>query len=233
MHNIKILFILLLASLPDIASGQWRVGATGGTTLNHYVIDKHYMEDWHYDNGCGATFGVFGQYDFMTWKKWTFGVRADLNWAQKNHKAYRNQLSEGETKAVDYTFYNNYLQLPVMANINFGRKLKGFINLGIYGAYWLTNNVKGHSSYGSMKSRIRTLLTEESKVAFDGKRDQRWEFGLIGGIGGEWQFALHWGVHLELRYYRGLTSKQKDYMQTNDPRYNDTFALQTGLSYIF
>lgn len=206
---------------------------TGGATLNHYTIDKHYMEDWHYDDGWGATIGIMGQYDFLKWKKWQLGFRTELNWTQKDHKAYRNLLSEGEDKAVDYTFYNNYLQLPVMASINFGGKWKGFIDLGFYGAYWLTNNAKGHSSYGSSTSGIRTLLTEERKVAFDGKRDQRYDFGLIGGIGGEWQFALHLSVHLELRYYRGLISTQKDYMQIKDPRYNDTFALQAGLSYIF
>ena len=59
-----------MAILPSAANAQWRIGLTGGGTLNHYTIDKHYMEDWHYGYGIGATIGISTQYDFLKfWKK--------------------------------------------------------------------------------------------------------------------------------------------------------------------
>ena len=75
------LLILVLTLFSFAARAQWRAGVTVGTTSNHYVFDRQYMSDYNSKDRWGLTMGVSGQYNFTDW----LGVRADLNWTQKNY----------------------------------------------------------------------------------------------------------------------------------------------------
>ena len=124
------LTVALLTALT--VQAQWRVGVTGGADYNVFSMDKQYMTDYKIDGRWGATVGVSGQYDVNEW----LGVRADLNWTQKNYRKRRVVLYD-----TDYKLRNNYIQLPVMASFSFGsEKLRGFCNLGVYGGYWLNGH---------------------------------------------------------------------------------------------
>lgn len=161
-----------------------------------------------------------GQYDILDW----LGVRAELDYVQKNHQQMRT-LEE-----TDCRITNSYLQLPVMASFSFGgTKLRGFCHVGAYGGYWLNSRIKGVA--------INHLIIEsydiDEDIPFDSERDQRWDFGFLGGLGMEYRFASHWAAQVEMRYYYSVVSTQKDYMRVKDPKYNSTLALQAGVCYFF
>ena len=203
------------------AQAQWRVGVTGGADYNVFSMDQQYMTDYKVDGRWGVTLGVTGQYDVNDW----LGVRADLNWTQKNYRHSRVVYSD-----VNYKLTNNYLQLPVMASFRFGgERLRGFCNLGVYGAYWLNSNRKG-SDWNSFANKTTEF---DEKVDFYDTRDQRWDCGLVGGIGLEYLITNHWAAQAEVRYYYSTTSTTKQYMKNKDYRYNSTTAIQIGASYIF
>ena len=171
------------------AQAQWRVGVTGGADYNVFSMDQQYMTDYKVDGRWGVTLGVTGQYDVNDW----LGVRADLNWTQKNYRHSRVVYSD-----VNYKLTNNYLQLPVMASFRFGgERLRGFCNLGVYGAYWLNSNRKG-SDWNSFANKTTEF---DEKVDFYDTRDQRWDCGLVGGIGLEYLITNHWAAQAEVRYY--------------------------------
>ena len=199
---------------------QWRVGVTGGTDYNLYTMDIQYESDWKTEGRWGATVGITGQYDVTNW----LGVRADLNWMQKNYRHYRERLP------ISYRYFNDYLQLPVMASLSVGgKKLRGFVNLGVYGGYWLSSHREGYeTNIFSVK-----YYSFSEKVEFDSERDQRWDFGLVGGVGLEYCFAKHWAAQVEARCYYSTTSVQKQYMRVKDYRYNNTIAIQAGVNYKF
>ena len=44
----KILFLALATLATLQAAAQWRIGANVGGSYNHYVIDKHYFDDYQY-----------------------------------------------------------------------------------------------------------------------------------------------------------------------------------------
>ena len=44
----KILILALTAFATLQASAQWRIGVNVGGMYNHYVIDKHYFDDYQY-----------------------------------------------------------------------------------------------------------------------------------------------------------------------------------------
>ena len=69
------------------ASAQWRIGVTTGADYNVHSMDLQYMNDFSLEGRWGATLGVTGQYDVTDW----LGVRADLNWSQKNYRQYREE----------------------------------------------------------------------------------------------------------------------------------------------
>ena len=88
---------------------------------DRYTMDKQYESDWQLQGRWGATMGITGQYDVTDW----LGIRADLNWTQKNYRHHRDRLP------ISYKYFNDYLQLPVMASLSVGgEKLRGFVNPG-------------------------------------------------------------------------------------------------------
>lgn len=214
-----ITFIALV--LPSLAFAQWRVGVNGGATYNHSTISKHYMTDYQWKDRWGVTLGVMGQYDVNDW----LGVRAELDWTQKNYRLTRQILSD-----LDYKYVNNYLQLPVMASFSFGGKqLRGFCNAGVYGGYWLTSGREG-TDFNNSSEKVYEFSED---IKFNSERDQRFDFGFVGGIGLEYRFCQRWAAQVEMRYYYSTVSTQKDYMRLSDPRYNSTLGVQAGLWYSF
>lgn len=214
-----ITFIALV--LPSLAFAQWRVGVNGGATYNHSTISKHYMTDYQWKDRWGVTLGVMGQYDVNDW----LGVRAELDWTQKNYRLTRQILSN-----LDYKYVNNYLQLPVMASFSFGGKqLRGFCNAGVYGGYWLTSGREG-TDFNNSSEKVYEF---SENIEFNSERDQRFDFGFVGGIGLEYRFCQRWAAQVEMRYYYSTVSTQKDYMRLSDPRYNSTLGVQAGLWYSF
>lgn len=208
----------MLLTLP--AAAQWRVGLTAGADYNSYSIDKQYLEDCHYSGRWGVTLGATAQYNFFDW----LGVRADLNWTQKNHREERSLVP------IDYRMRNNYLQLPIMASFSFGSKTwRGFCNLGVYGAYWMNGHING-TDFNSFSSRYYSVSTDKE---FYSERDKRWDCGLVGGVGVEYRFAEHWGAQFEVRCYYSTTSTVKQSEYVKDYRYNTTVAMQAGVSYYF
>lgn len=214
-----ITFIALV--LPSLAFAQWRVGVNGGATYNHSTISKHYMTDYQWKDRWGVTLGVMGQYDVNDW----LGVRAELDWTQKNYRLTRQIFSN-----LDYKYVNNYLQLPVMASFSFGGKqLRGFCNAGVYGGYWLTSGREG-MDFNNSSEKVYEFSED---IKFNSERDQRFDFGFVGGIGLEYRFCQRWAAQVEMRYYYSTVSTQKDYMRLSDPRYNSTLGVQAGLWYSF
>ena len=202
-------------------SGKWRVGVTAGADYNVHSMDLQYMNDYQLAGRWGLTMGVSGQYDINDW----LGVRADLNLTQKNYRQYRVVMGK-----IDHRYRNNYVLLPVMASMSFGgQKLRGFCNLGVYGGYWL-NSYRWGYEYNTMTDRNHEF---GETMEMDSQRDQRWDCGLIGGVGLEYKLAKNWAVQAEVRYYYSTTSTRKQYMRTKDYRYNSTTAIQIGAYYRF
>ena len=217
----KKLLTLAALLLPSLAFAQWRIGANVGASINHPTIDKQYMEDLQFKDRMGITFGVMGQYDFNDW----FGVRAEIDWTQKNYRQTRISSIH-----QDYKYMNNYLLLPVMASFSFGsEKLRGFCNLGVYGGYWLNSYRKG----SDFNSFLNSSYSFSEKQEFNKDQDQRWDCGFAGGLGLEYRISKKWGAQVEARYYYSTTSFRKEQPHFKDKRYHSTLGLQAGVMYFF
>ncbi len=217
----KILFVIAMITIVPLSSfAQWRAGVNIGADYNHYSLSTNYQNDVKYNDRWGVTMGLMGQYDVFDW----LGVRAELDWTQKNYHRERVILKE-----QDYRFTNNYLQLPVMASFSFGsQQLRGFCNAGFYVGYWMNSYLKGTD----LNSISLIEYNFNQKYSFLKERDQRWDFGYVGGLGVEYRFADNWAAQLEARYYYSVTSTNKSNTMA-DNRYHSTLALQAGIFYCF
>lgn len=207
---------------------SWRVGVLGGATFNNLNLNNQYAYDYRYHDRAGATAGVWAQRDFFDW----LGVRAELNWTQKNYRVTR---SYPITSFAETNRRNDYLQLPVMASLSFGsERWRAMLNLGIYGGWWAASHWSG-TGYAITPSpddpEADSSYPFDSKADFDSRRDRRGDFGLLGGVGVQWQFRLRWQLGAELRCYYSLVSSSKRYMDISVPAYNTTGALQLSLAY--
>jgi len=214
--------VALALLLPQTGTAQWRVGVSGGGDYNWFLINKQYQNNYHYDGAWGWDAAVFSQYNFKDW----LGLRFELEASERNHRFYR----DGIYSATDYINHNTYLQLPVMAQFSFGgTKVRGFVNAGVYAGYWLAGRQKG--SYFDPLSEKKISL--DQPYDFQAGKDQRWDFGLAGGLGIEYRFLEHWAIHVEARCYYSFISAVKPYMQVKDNRYNTTIGINMGFAYIF
>ena len=221
---------LALAAMAP-AKAQWRVGLTAGYSRNTLSMDTGYAYDLRYEARDGFTVGIPVQYDFCDW----FGLRADLTFVQKGHKMLRTD----ELNAIYTDTRNNYLQLPVMANFSFGgKRVRGFLNAGGYIGSWLSSHRNGVTRrfFTEEAGDENGLIVPENryefdeKAPFDSRRDNRFEAGLVGGVGVSYRVMPRIELQAEGRCYYALTDMQKDYMKFRVPRYNTTFVLQVGCS---
>ena len=221
MRN-RLLLLGMAFLLPLTLQAQWRVGATAGAGYNLFSMDKQYLADYQIGGRWGTTAGVSVQYDINDW----LGVRANLNWTQKNYRKYRIVLYE-----MDYMYQNDYLQLPVMASfyVGGGKRLRGIFNLGVYAGYWLDSYRKG----SDLNSFDGYMTYFHEKITFNAESDQRLDFGLLGGAGVEYRIATHWSLQAEACCYYSTVSTTRQYMRVKDYRYNTTIAAQLGVFYLF
>lgn len=124
------------------------------------------------------------------------------------------------------------MQLPVYTHFSFGgEKLRGFINAGVYMGYWIASRTEGTQCqyfYDIIDPYAQAPFHFDEKVPFDNRRDNRFDGGLMTGLGIQYQLTPYIQLVVEGRYYRGLSDLQKDYMLKQIHRYNDTFTLQIG-----
>lgn len=215
--------MLLMATTGAMA--QWRIGANIGAADNNLSIDTQYQYDWRYNNRWGLQAGVMGQYDVADW----LGVRAELNFQQRGYTMRRTQYPLQQTQL---NYRDNYLTLPVMASFSFGgKKVRGFLNAGVYGGYWLNSHAKGTVVPDFEEADATSSV--DTPVELSSTRDQRLDFGYVGGVGVEYRFHSHWAAQVEARYYYSVVSKKKQYQATKDYQYNNTISLTGGIAYIF
>ncbi len=217
INYLRLPVFLLLVFCGVSLSAQWRVGIQGGYTHNTLSASTGYFYDWNYAPLGGFTVGVPVQYEFADW----FALQADLSYIEKGYNIHRSGFFNG----VYTNIKNGYLQLPVYTHFSFGgNKLRGFLNLGAYGGYWLSSKREG-----VMPQFIEgTIYNFNERVPFDSRRDNRFEGGLLMGIGLQYQVAPRVQLVAEGRYYYSLTDLQKHYMKNQMPRYSNTLVFQIG-----
>ena len=236
MKRLALLLCLfaLIAAGPVQSQAQLFLGLEGGWNKNHLSTSNASDSFTSYKDRNGFSVGVPVLYRI---KKW-LAVEADPSYIQKNYRIERSGFFAG----VYQENTNAYIQLPVMAQLSLGGKaLRGFVDLGVYGAWWSSGRVKGVEpnilnpvDTAFANGNPSTILGESNgysyneKYSFNSTRDNRIELGVIAGAGVSYEWKARYLFFVEARYTRSLTDQQKSYELNQTPRYNDTYGVSAG-----
>jgi hypothetical protein len=155
-----------------------------------------------------------------------FGLIAELNLEQRGWK------EDFEETQYSYKRTVNYIQIPVLAHIYFGNRGQFFFNAGPeigfkIGESTSTNfDVANISSLPDMPSK--KLNTDEMFM----DADQKIDYGISVGLGGEFFVNPRHSVLLEARFYYGLGNVLKSGRQESFSASNSMSVMAT-LGYFF
>lgn len=174
-------------------TSKFDLGISGGPGMISLRGNK-IIEDYHQPD-IGFASGITAQYNFPK----IISVRAEFGFARKG-----SQLNEvltfidenGNTIGSDKAVVKNrfdYLQFPLVIRASAGKKLKYFVNAGMYYGYLLK----------------QTIITHETDfspaVVYDNTvRMQHADYGIVSGIGIEYPIGKKLAAGCEIRNSLGL-----------------------------
>ena len=211
------------------AQAQLYLGVEGGPNKNYLISNTSDKPFLNYQPSYGYSFGIPVRYEFPS-LPWFGGIQSAPSFIQKNYRIQRTGYYEPMYQQTN----NNYLQLPLMAQFRFGgqigktQSLHGILNLGGYGAYWLSGHVTGRALSPMDPDNYQSF---NEAYTFQDKKDNRFEWGGVAGVGLQYSPAKNYVISLEGRYTPSFSDQQKAYMEDQTPRYNDTYSLLLGVQY--
>lgn len=146
----------------------------------------------------GGTAGVMFRYV----EENHFGIVAELDWEQRGWEEDFNK--NGIVSPFKYRRTLNYIQIPVLAHIYFGGRGRFYLNIGPEIGFFVGESTKANFNPADINSipdfptsnRMNTQMTLDVKNKVD--------YGISGGLGGEFFANQKHSVCLEARFYYGL-----------------------------
>jgi hypothetical protein len=206
-----ILFLGLICTFNAVAQvGQYRndfsIGFNGGYVLSSVSFSPSVPQKMH----GGVTGGLSLRYVCEKYFNTVCSIYAEVNyaslgWRDKiqdvNNAPVINEIT-GEAEAYSRTI--NYIQVPIMAHLAWGKESRGvqfFINLGPQFGIYLNESTKMNFDF---EKRNRTARSS-SIVAQDTMTvEKRFDYGIAAGIGLEYTVPRIGHFLVEGRYYYGL-----------------------------
>lgn len=206
-----ILFLGLICTFNAVAQvGQHRndfsIGFNGGYVLSSVSFSPSVPQKMH----GGVTGGLSLRYVCEKYFNTVCSIYAEVNyaslgWRDKiqdvNNTPVINEIT-GEAEAYSRTI--NYIQVPIMAHLAWGKESRGvqfFINLGPQFGIYLNESTKMNFDF---EKRNRTARSS-SIVAQDTMTvEKKFDYGIAAGIGLEYTVPRIGHFLVEGRYYYGL-----------------------------
>ena len=206
-----ILFLGLICTFNAVAQvGQHRndfsIGFNGGYVLSSVSFSPSVPQKMH----GGVTGGLSLRYVCEKYFNTVCSIYAEVNyaslgWRDKiqdvNNAPVINEIT-GEAEAYSRTI--NYIQVPIMAHLAWGKESRGvqfFINLGPQFGIYLNESTKMNFDF---EKRNRTAGSS-SIVAQDTMAvEKKFDYGIAAGIGLEYTVPRVGHFLVEGRYYYGL-----------------------------
>ena len=166
------------------------IGAKGGATLSNVQFTPHVKQSLRQGLLMGATVRY-------TEEK-IFGIIGELLVEQRGWK------ENFEEAPFAYNRELTYITLPVLTHIYFGSsKMKGFVNLGASVSYMLGSKISSDFDYANaLKQPGFPSYRSVEQMSMDIKN--KFDYGILGGVGAEFIIKKKHCIILEGRYYFGL-----------------------------
>lgn len=193
-HKHILLFLLLCINLPVAAQlgeerNNWSVGINGGVNFNKVSFYPSIKQNMP----MGITGGITARYISEKYFAMICGIQAELNYSQRGWE----EKIEDNTNTYSRTM--NYLELPLLAHLAFGRDrgAQFFINAGPQLGF-LISEKETKSADWDTTNRPNGVVEQYGLMA-----QKKFDYGIVGGGGLEIRTGIG-NFLLEGRYYFGL-----------------------------
>lgn len=192
------------------------IGVTGGLNLSQMDFQPDIRQKYL----MGANGGLFARYTSEKYFGMICAAQLELNFSQRGWtENFDDDTSNGYSRTL------NYIELPLLAHLSWGREEKGFqffINLGPQISFFMGDSEKFEGNW-------KTENRPESIRAIYGKEvENKFDYGIAGGLGIELKTKIG-NFFVEGRYYYGLSdifknSKTDDFGRSA----NQTITVRLG-----
>jgi len=204
---------VLLSIFALSAYSQTYVGVKGGYTMSDIAFSP--IQNTRMLFADGFDYGMVFKYFNLKY----FGFQAELYMV---NRGYRKPIDLAELGDTLYKRVNTYIELPIFMQVRFNLKLFTIhLNAGPYIAY-LIQAREGNNSSGDYQM---------NKISINILRDNRIDYGLIGGIGLSRDFS--WGtLFTEGRVGYGYGDMQK-HTYPNMPKQSKAVFQSINIGYLY
>lgn len=218
--HVMMLLMAVLTALPGLGQthyeAQMSLGVHGGVNLSQVMFSPSIRQKFL----PGANAGI----NFRYTEEKHFGFIIEANFEQ------RGWAENFDDAPFKYSRTINYVQIPFMSHIYFGRRHKFFINLGPSVSFKVGDSVKSNFDYSNVGSVPDFPVHTSQQYGYPTKGAV--DFGISGGLGGELGITRKHSIYLEARYYFGianvLPAGRTDHFKSSNP-----MALSISLGYWF
>ncbi len=204
------------ASAQSHYSSRVYLGAHGGIDLSRVTFTPGVSQSFLLGGNAGLNFRYIEEKHF--------GFIVEANWEQRGWKEDFEDLPYSYSRTV------NYIQIPFLAHIYFGNRGKFFIKAGPSISFVLSESTSANFDYNNVGniSDLDSHITYQYALPVHQKVD----YGISGGIGGEFSINPHNSLYLDARFYYGLANILKS-GRTEPVRGSNGMTISLSLGYWF
>lgn len=200
---------------------NFAVGINGGVNLNSVSFQPKIKQNTF----MAITGGLTARYISEKYFAMICGLQTELNISQRGWDELFETADGTKNPNITYTRNMTYLEIPFLAHLAFGRDrgMQFFLNLGPQVGFLLGD---------SEKSSGWTPELIERREEYGKKIENKFDYGIVGGLGLELRTKRAGHFLVEGRYYYGLA----DFYNTTKKDYFDRAAHSTisvRMTYLF
>lgn len=192
------------------------IGAHGGVDFSRVTFTPSVTQSFI----TGANAGI----NFRYIEEKHFGFILEANWEQRGWK------EDFEDLPYEYSRQVNFIQIPFLAHIYFGNRGKFFINAGPSVSFMIGESTRANFDYAGAASNPDLDSHIIYQYALD--VDQKVDYGISGGIGGEFSITPRNSLYVDARFYYGLGNLLKS-GRTEPIRGSNSMTISVSLGYWF
>lgn len=213
-----IFFLLLSAGLNAQTHYESRtfIGAAGGIDLSRVFFTPSVTQGFNIGGRAGVSFRYIEESHF--------GFIIEADWLQRGWKDNFEDLPYNYSRTV------NYIEVPFMAHVYFGRRGKFFFNAGPSVSFMIGESVSTNIDLSDI-SNNHDFYNRITYHYFE-KVNQKVDYGIQAGIGGEFSINRRNSIYLEGRFYYGLGNMLKS-GRTENIRGSNSMTISVTAGYWF
>lgn len=200
---------------------DFAIGANGGFLMNRVSFDPTIRQSFK----SGMMLGFTARYVCERYLGMVCAIQAEVNYAQMG---WKEDIQESPD---EYLRNVNYIQIPLLANVGFGREVKGvkgYLVLGPQLGFYMSDKAKKNEWENEDNPKRPNNIVAQYSLPIQ----KKFEYGLTGGLGMEISGRKFGHIMIEGRYYYGLSDMFKN-GKTDAFGRSANGAIVAKLTYLF